>query len=116
ACAKALRLVFGWVVVLAGYKPTPAEEMQSLIDSQNTTGTREAAKATADAKIAELQAKLTQTRPGGKAEAQVKKEMAQAVPIPPNAPSPPGAAANTNSQTLPLGKTITDAQAKRLFA
>ncbi|MDD2858875.1 MAG: hypothetical protein PHU75_09400 [Candidatus Nanopelagicales bacterium] len=27
ACAKALRNVFSWVVVLAGYKPTPAEEM-----------------------------------------------------------------------------------------
>jgi hypothetical protein len=27
ACAKALRNVFAWVVVLAGYKPTPAEEM-----------------------------------------------------------------------------------------
>lgn len=27
ACAKALRLVLSWVVVLAGYSPTPAEEM-----------------------------------------------------------------------------------------
>lgn len=27
ACAKALRNIFAWVVVLAGYKPTPAEEM-----------------------------------------------------------------------------------------
>jgi len=27
ACAKALRNVFAWVVVLAGYKPTPAEEL-----------------------------------------------------------------------------------------
>jgi len=27
ACAKALRNVFAWVVVLAGYRPTPAEEM-----------------------------------------------------------------------------------------
>lgn len=27
ACAKALRNVLAWVVVLAGYKPTPAEEM-----------------------------------------------------------------------------------------
>lgn len=27
ACAKALRSVFAWVVVLAGYKPTVAEEM-----------------------------------------------------------------------------------------
>ena len=28
ACAKALRNVLGWVAVLAGYKPTPAEEMR----------------------------------------------------------------------------------------
>ena len=27
ACAKALRNVLAWIVVLAGYKPTPAEEM-----------------------------------------------------------------------------------------
>ena len=31
ACAKALRNVLAWVVVLAGYKPTPAEEMDGLI-------------------------------------------------------------------------------------
>jgi hypothetical protein len=29
ACAKALRNVLAWVVVLAGYAPTPAEEMES---------------------------------------------------------------------------------------
>lgn len=28
ACSKALRNVLSWVVVLAGYKPTPAEEME----------------------------------------------------------------------------------------
>lgn len=30
ACAKALRNVLAWVVVLAGYKPTPAEEMEGI--------------------------------------------------------------------------------------
>jgi hypothetical protein len=30
ACAKALRNVLAWVVVLAGYRPTPAEEMQGV--------------------------------------------------------------------------------------
>ena len=30
ACAKALRNVLSWVVVLAGYKPTPAEEMEGI--------------------------------------------------------------------------------------
>ena len=35
ACAKALRTVLAWVVVLAGYKPTPAEEMSEV---QNDRG------------------------------------------------------------------------------
>lgn len=30
ACAKALRNVLAWVVVLAGYRPTPAEEMTGM--------------------------------------------------------------------------------------
>ena len=30
ACAKALRNVLSWVVVLAGYRPTPAEEMDGV--------------------------------------------------------------------------------------
>src|SRR6185437_14382005 len=34
ACAKALRNVLAWVVVLAGYAPTPAEEMDSSQESQ----------------------------------------------------------------------------------
>lgn len=38
ACAKALRNVLAWVVVLAGYRPTPAEEMQGLIAEKNGNG------------------------------------------------------------------------------
>jgi hypothetical protein len=33
ACAKAMRNALAWVVVLAGFKPTPAEELDSVIDS-----------------------------------------------------------------------------------
>src|SRR5216684_4145490 len=33
ACAKALRNVLAWVVVLAGYNPTPAEEMDGVVSS-----------------------------------------------------------------------------------
>jgi hypothetical protein len=36
ACAKALRNVLAWVVVLAGYAPTPAEEME--IENGNGNG------------------------------------------------------------------------------
>lgn len=34
ACAKALRNVLAWVVVLAGYNPTPAEELEGDIEEQ----------------------------------------------------------------------------------
>jgi len=33
ACAKTLRNVLAWVVVLAGYKPTPAEEMDGVFNA-----------------------------------------------------------------------------------
>lgn len=36
ACAKAFRNVLAWVVVLAGYKPTPAEEMQGVVEVEPT--------------------------------------------------------------------------------
>lgn len=35
ACAKALRNVLAWVVVLAGYKATPAEEMDGVFPANN---------------------------------------------------------------------------------
>lgn len=34
ACAKALRNVLAWVVVLAGYRPTPAEEIQDMAQTR----------------------------------------------------------------------------------
>lgn len=42
ACAKALRNVLAWVVVLAGFKPTPAEEM--VIDREDNYPSKPAAK------------------------------------------------------------------------
>lgn len=51
ACAKALRNVLAWVVVLAGYAPTPAEEMGELIEAQNTTGSTEAQHAVLEEKL-----------------------------------------------------------------
>lgn len=36
ACAKALRNVFAWVVVLAGYAPTPAEDMTGTEEKATT--------------------------------------------------------------------------------
>jgi len=40
ACAKALRNVLAWVAVLAGYKPTPAEEMSDVTPGETTAGER----------------------------------------------------------------------------
>ena len=34
ACSKALRNVLAWVVVLAGFKPTPAEEIQDVFNGE----------------------------------------------------------------------------------
>jgi hypothetical protein len=50
ACAKALRNVLAFVPVLAGYEPTPAEEMDGA--EPHATGTVEAAQAVAAEKIA----------------------------------------------------------------
>lgn len=38
ACAKALRNVLSWVVVLAGYKTTPAEEIKDMADNGSGAG------------------------------------------------------------------------------
>jgi len=38
ACAKALRNVLAWVVTLAGYKPTPAEEIDNLAGDNGNSG------------------------------------------------------------------------------
>jgi hypothetical protein len=38
AAAKALRNVLAWVVVLAGYRPTPAEEIQDMADKPHAGG------------------------------------------------------------------------------
>lgn len=46
ACSKALRNVLAWVAVLAGYKPTPAEEMDGVVRPTKTT--RKAAQKTSD--------------------------------------------------------------------
>jgi hypothetical protein len=46
ACAKALRNVLAWVVVLAGYKPTPAEEMDGVINGGSGNSGRAAIKPT----------------------------------------------------------------------
>lgn len=48
ACAKALRNCLGWVAVLAGYEPTPAEEMSNL----KSKGTQKSTKPKPDIKQA----------------------------------------------------------------
>lgn len=54
ACAKALRNVLAFVPVLAGYSPTPAEEMLE-------TGSQEAASAVAERKVKEIKERIKTT-------------------------------------------------------
>lgn len=48
ACAKALRNVLAWVVVLAGYKPTPAEEMEGVGQTKSSISMPQEKKANGD--------------------------------------------------------------------
>jgi hypothetical protein len=43
ACAKAFRNVYSWIVVLSGYQPTPAEEMDSKDDNEEKVMTKQEA-------------------------------------------------------------------------
>lgn len=52
ACAKALRNVLAWVVVLAGYRATPAEEIQDMAQGKSPIAPPQAKKAEASAKSA----------------------------------------------------------------
>lgn len=72
ACGKALRNVFSWVVVLAGYRPTPSEEMNGVFEK--TVQTPQAKKADPGTKITEPQRKRFYAiwKASGKTEAEVK--------------------------------------------
>lgn len=63
ACAKALRNVLAWVVVLAGYKPTPAEEMQEVFNGKPpvTEPQKKVTMKDPDAPATEAQIKCIQT-------------------------------------------------------
>ncbi|HPD58328.1 MAG TPA: hypothetical protein PKW17_13880 [Smithellaceae bacterium] len=63
ACAKALRNVLAWVVVLAGYKPTPAEEMQEVFNGKPPVAEpqRKPAMKDPDSPATEAQIKCIQT-------------------------------------------------------
>jgi hypothetical protein len=62
ACAKALRNVLSWIVVLAGYKPTPAEEMDGVQAFAPRPVTRETHPAPPSADPPELAAILNRMR------------------------------------------------------
>lgn len=70
ACAKALRNVLAWVVVLAGYAPTPAEEMDQESNGQHVQSPqRKSQTVTVAAKSAEMtvcdKCKSTRIQPSG---------------------------------------------------
>ena len=67
ACAKALRNVLAWVVVLAGYTPAPAEEMESdTVASPHFSSPRRKSQIIEPARISEAQAE-TFVRDGARA-------------------------------------------------
>lgn len=123
ACAKALSNLFKWVVVLAGYKPTPAEEMTgtveegtdspsvgSLTSSPTTTATSQAT-STTDSSVISHNSAEPDIRPKSQRGAQ---QTTQAPPTPPAAPESQGGAVQG---TVVEGEpTITGPQAKRFFA
>ena len=97
ACAKALRNVLSWVVVLAGYRPTPAEEM---IESGETDDHRPPSKTT--------RPRMPESRTSPK-------------PVPPNPPVPPVPRPPTPKPSpRPVNgggdAVISDGQRKRFFA
>ena len=73
ACAKALRNVFSWVVVLAGYAPTPAEEMDGMADYKVNRGKQQVVDGDAGKKITTPQLKrmFAISREAGRDEANV---------------------------------------------
>lgn len=79
ACAKVLRNVLAWVVVLAGYRPTPAEELEQVPDVQHQNGPTKPSETTQSA--------------GASGAAPAPPATSQAAPNAGNAPSPakPGA-------------------------
>lgn len=54
ACAKALRNCLAWVAVLAGYKPTPAEEMDGVISGEVIPQRSEQVEQSSNAKVCPL--------------------------------------------------------------
>jgi hypothetical protein len=100
ACAKVLRNVLAWVVVLAGYSPTPAEEMTGdengqYVQSPRSKSGRQVLESAPIPDTKEVEALFGETQ-------SVEDRVAQA--------STP----RFNGETK--GKTITDKQQKRLYA
>lgn len=67
ACAKALRNVLSWVVVMAGYRPTPAEELDGMATSTSTRGDVVEAERVAPAAQAPAQAQARAPQPARQA-------------------------------------------------
>lgn len=73
ACAKALRNVLAWVVVLAGYRPTPAEEMTQENEAAHTQAASAPSTASAQPKPAAPAQQQTSAPANAISEAQAKR-------------------------------------------
>lgn len=91
ACAKALRNAFAWVVVLAGFRPTPAEELDNLGEEQPAPATETAeARSANKQKLAAMQAaQKAAQKPASEGAAVVSHPTAsESAPTPPSADAP----------------------------
>jgi hypothetical protein len=119
ACAKALSNLFKWVVVLAGYKPTPAEEMTGTTeesqDSPNTSHSipSQDTSTTSAPNTAATGTTATSVISHQSSEPQIRPKSQKGTPAPQQAPPQ---AQEPQGQVVGAEPVITDKQARMLFA
>lgn len=112
ACAKVCRNKLAWVVVLAGYKPTPAEEMgQRQVEPEPSLPTELKRKAPQPVPAAEAPAPAT---PAARAHSESVSPAPRPEPLQPASSAMPRPAPQPPPQRG--GKVISEAQARRFYA
>lgn len=113
ACAKACRNKLGWIVVLAGYEPTPAEEMNGTTLPESGQQTTEKPLATV------IERKHPSSEPSGSRPATQQARPAQQPLTPSYDQTQPAKAqpqATRQSATAAAPRLISDGQARRFWA
>ena len=122
ACAKALSNLFKWVVVLAGYKPTPAEEMTGTVEEGTEPSVATGATPTSPGSSTSPQGGtdggvISHNSPEPDIRPRSQKGAPQTTQAPSNAPEPSqGQGGAVQGQVVEGEPVITGPQAKRFFA